>query len=576
MRPATNTAAYLTRLLRYARAKHPFLLANAALGLVSVSLELVAMASVLPLSLLAAGERLPAEGAWARIYGVLGAEPAFPAALMFFLAAFALRLLTQFASQAIAVRVGKRVQAELSSHAFGTIVRDLSLREIDDKSAGHFIALAGDETARAGAIVTTLNELPAAAFLVLLYLGTTLAFSWRLGLAVLVFLGIVLLCLRNTLRQSQLLGERQLGEAKIAHSIFLDTLNGLRSVRALSAEAFVTAKYEDIIHRYTTTHYLIELLKFAARLVPAIVLIACAVIATGAGRLAVAHPSELALVVTGLAFLLRFFPAAGNLLSLLMFLATNVRGASDVTHLLETAPHQEQAGAQRLDAPVHTVEFRAVHFGYRPGAPVLRDFSAVLRKGRSYALVGPSGAGKTTLFDLMLGFYPPDAGEVCVNGVPVPRIENPWLRAHVVLVGQQITVFNDTIANNVRFGAGASDAVLRSACQAALVDEFAQGFPAGFETLLSFQGANLSGGQRQRIGIARGLLRDADVLLLDESTAGLDAEARDRIADNILRLYADRIVVFATHDKDLMSRVDEVIALEGYDKSSPAAATRST
>src|SRR6185369_11616922 len=113
------------------------------------------------------------DSAWGRVFGFFGAEPTFPAALMFFLGAFSLRLATHFLSQAIAVRVGKRVQAELSSRAFGTVVRDLSLREIDDKSAGHFITLAGDETARAGAIATTLNELPAALFLVLLYLGTT-------------------------------------------------------------------------------------------------------------------------------------------------------------------------------------------------------------------------------------------------------------------------------------------------------------------------------------------------------------------------------------------------------------------
>src|SRR6185369_6094388 len=174
--------------------------------------------------------------------------------------------------------------------------------------------------------------------------------------------------------------------------------------------------------------------------------------------LAVANPAELAFIVTALAFVMRFFPAAGNLLSLLLFLSTNVRGAADVTYLLETAPHQDHAGTLKLEAPVDSIEFRGVDFGYRAGFPVLRNFSAVLRKGRSYALVGPSGAGKTTLFDLMLGFYPPDAGEVFVNGVPVSRIENPWLRAHIVLVGQQVAVFNDTIANNVRFGAVAPDA----------------------------------------------------------------------------------------------------------------------
>jgi ABC-type bacteriocin/lantibiotic exporter with double-glycine peptidase domain len=176
-------------------------------------------------------------------------------------------------------------------------------------------------------------------------------------------------------------------------------------------------------------------------------------------------------------------------------------------------------------------------------------------------VVGASGSGKTTFFDLLLGFYAPDRGEVCVNGMPVQRIDNPSLRARIVLVGQQVAIFNDSIAGNVRFGAEASEQQIRAACQAACVEDFVQALPERYETLLSFQGSNLSGGQRQRIGIARGLLRDAEVLLLDECTAGLDPETRDRVVSNILRLYRDRIVVFATHDKEVVSHVSEVLSL---------------
>ena len=560
--PRSFSIDYLKRLLAFAVREHPVMLANLALALMSILLELAAIASVLPLSTIAAGGQIAADSAWASAFAKLGLAVSFSALLVYFVALFSLRLVTLFLNQATSVYLGKRVQADLSSRAFEKLVKDLSLREIDRRSAGHFISLAGDETARAGAIVIAFNQMVAATLLAGVYLATIVVFSPWLGVAVVGFLAVALASLRGTIRRSQMLSARQLDEAKVAHSVFLDALNGLRSVRALSAEAFVTSKYDEIIRRYTKTHFMIDTLAFAAKLVPALILLAAVGIAAAAGRLSVASPAGLAVVVTALAFLLRFFPAAGQVLTLMMRLLADLRAASDVTHLLDTAPAGHAARGRRpFTGPVEALELRRVSFSYKSEKPVLRSFSAELRRGRSYALVGPSGSGKTTIFDLLLGFYSPDAGEVLVNGVPMRDIDDRQLRSHVVLVGQQVTILNDTVVNNVRFGKDAPLADVKAACAAACIDEFIAGLPDGHETMLSFQGANLSGGQRQRIAIARALLRNPGVLLLDESTTGLDAETRDRVVDNILALCKDRIVVFASHDRELVSRVDEAIAL---------------
>jgi ABC-type multidrug transport system fused ATPase/permease subunit len=556
------SSAYLAKLLRFCLARHPVLVANTALALVSVLLELAAMASVLPLSLLATGEKIPPDSAWGQVYRWLAPDPGFATGLLLFLALFALRLLTQFANQSVAVHAGKRVQAELGARAFGAIARDLSLKEIDEKTSGYFMSLAGDEAARSGNLVLVLNQIIGTALLAGLYFAAVWAYSWRLGLFVTAFIAVVMAGLRSTLQKAQRLGERQALESRVVNSVFLDALTGLRSVRALSAEAFVIAKYESLLHDYTRTHFFIEVLRFTAKLIPALILLLCVGGAALAGRLQAATPQDLAVIVTGLAFLLRFFPAAGEVLSTFMYLLTYLRGAADVTELASTpSATAGQAPGLALQPPVHTLEFRQVCFGYGPGRPVMEDFSATLRSGRSYAVVGASGSGKTTFFDLLLGFYAPDRGEVCVNGMPLQRIDNPSLRARIALVGQQVAIFNDSISGNVRFGAEASEQQVRAACQAACVEDFIQALPERYETLLSFQGSNLSGGQRQRIGIARGLLRDAEVLLLDECTAGLDPETRDRVVGNILRLYRDRIVVFATHDREVASQVDEVLSL---------------
>ena len=162
----------------------------------------------------------------------------------------------------------------------------------------------------------------------------------------------------------------------------------------------------------------------------------------------------------------------------------------------------------------------------------------------------------------MLGFYQPDAGTIRFNDVPLPEIGNRNIRKRVLLVGQQTTILNDTVYNNVRFGLDVRDAMVEEACVVACIDEDIRSFELKYETILSYQGSNLSGGQRQRIGIARAILRDPDVILLDESTSGLDAQTRDRVVGHILGRYKDRIVIFSTHDQVIMQRVDEIVTLE--------------
>ena len=562
---ASFSIDYLRRLLRFSLREHPVMLANLTLAFVSVLLELAAVAVLMPLSILATGVQVQPDSKWTQLFDAVGIELTFSSVLLCLLVVFALRLITQFLNQATSIFLGKRVQADLSARAFERLVKDMSLREFDARSAGHFISLAGDETARAGAIVIAFNQLLAATLLTAVYLAAMFYFSRYLGFGVVIFSVIALVSLRGTLRRSQFLSARQLEEAKIAHSVFLDSLNGLRSVRALSAESFVTSTYEQIIRQYTTTHFLIDTLGFAARLIPALILLVCILFVTSAGRLSIASPSELAVVVTALALLMRFFPGAGQILSLLMRLLADVRAASDVTHLLDPDPATQRVSDHRtIERGVQTLELRHISFSYKPFKPVLRNFSATLRRGRSYALVGPSGSGKTTVFDLLLGFYSPDSGEVLVNDVSVQELDNRKLRSVVILVGQQVTILNDTIANNIRFGSGARHTDVKAACVAACIDEYIETLPQGYETVLSFQGSNLSGGQRQRIAIARGLLRNPNALLLDETTTGLDAETRDQVIRNILGLYRDRIVVFATHDKDLVACVDEVISLPQY------------
>ena len=193
---------------------------------------------------------------------------------------------------------------------------------------------------------------------------------------------------------------------------------------------------------------------------------------------------------------------------------------------------------------------------------MLFNINLTLERGRSYAVVGRSGVGKSTLVDILLKFYQPTCGHLSMNGLPVSEVADSEVRRRVILVGQDSAIFDDTVKNNICLGLNADLPTVRAACQTACIDEFIEAMEDGYATRLQYRGANLSGGQRQRIAIARALLRNPDLLILDEGTSALDKATQVRVIEKILREYSDRIVVFVTHDPAVIARVDDVIDLE--------------
>jgi ABC-type bacteriocin/lantibiotic exporter with double-glycine peptidase domain len=217
-----------------------------------------------------------------------------------------------------------------------------------------------------------------------------------------------------------------------------------------------------------------------------------------------------------------------------------------------------------------------VGFSYEHDKEVLRGVRMRLERSNSYALVGLSGSGKSTLLDLLLGFYAIDQGRLLINDVPIERISYVELRSKVMLLSQDSAIFNDTVANNLRFGRDAAPEEIDRACRIACIDDFIATLPQGYATRLSYRGSNLSGGQKQRIGIARAVLRRPDLLLLDESTSALDANTRARVVENLLEEFRDRIVLFVTHDAFVMSRVNHVIDMGAINHAAAGAGAERT
>lgn len=211
------------------------------------------------------------------------------------------------------------------------------------------------------------------------------------------------------------------------------------------------------------------------------------------------------------------------------------------------------------------IRFDAVDFAYpaRPNTLALRRFSLHIRPGETVALVGPSGAGKTTVFQLLLRFYDPQSGQISLDGVPLPQMDPQVFRRLLALVPQEPMIFADTVLANIRFGKpGATEAEVERAARAAAAWEFISALPQGLNTYVGERGIMLSGGQKQRIAIARAILRDAPVLLLDEATSALDAESELAVQHAVDQLSATRTTLVIAHRLATVKKADRIIVMD--------------
>ena len=235
-----------------------------------------------------------------------------------------------------------------------------------------------------------------------------------------------------------------------------------------------------------------------------------------------------------------------------------------IDELLAIEPDIESPPDAVLPATFHgSVELDRVTFSYHPGTPVLHRISLALEPGEVVSLAGPTGSGKTTVTRLVPRFYDPDAGRVLVGGHDVRTLDLPFLRRQVAVVNQEVFLFHGSVRDNILFGRpDAGDAELRTAARAANAEEFIGALPDGWDTVVGDRGVRLSGGQRQRIAIARALLKDAPILILDEATSSVDAETEDLIQEAMQRLLSGRTALVIAHRRSTIERADRVVVME--------------
>jgi ATP-binding cassette, subfamily B, bacterial MsbA len=263
------------------------------------------------------------------------------------------------------------------------------------------------------------------------------------------------------------------------------------------------------------------------------------------------------------AFLMAYEPAK-RLARLNIELNSNLVGARMLLEVVDS-PASELSDDDKpaLTLADSRVELRDVSFAYRPDEPVLNRMSFVAEPGKVTALVGPSGGGKSTVLALLLRFYEVSEGEILIDGQSISAVSRRSLRQQTAYVGQDVYLFRDSIRANIAFGRpGATEAEIIDAAKAACAHDFIMSFPLGYDTPVGEHGAQLSGGQRQRVAVARALIRNAPIILLDEATAALDSESEKAVQEAIEHLCRNRTTIVIAHRLHTIMHADAILVVE--------------
>ncbi|MCL5005016.1 MAG: ABC transporter ATP-binding protein/permease [Acidobacteria bacterium] len=402
-------------------------------------------------------------------------------------------------------------------------------------------------------------------FTLIALLAVLFHFDWKLALSSFVLVPLVVLPTANigrSIRRSSRSSQDRMADI---NNLVQETLTGIGIVKAFVMEHFEVARFKAATHRLLRTN--MRWVRAQAATAPLMELLT---MVTVAGLLLYERNEILhhAQTMGGfLAFIYALF-RMGEPIKRLTGVNNAVQqavGASEqVFQFLQVRPEvNEKPSAIELPPFQHEIVFDNVDFEYEPGVPLLQGVSLRIRKGEVVALVGSSGAGKTTLASLIPRFYDATRGQILIDGHDIRDVKLRSLRSQVGMVTQGTILFNDTIFNNICYGNGycRKEEVVEAA-RAALAHDFIMEKTEGYETVIGERGQRLSGGQRQRLAIARALLKDSPILILDEATSELDTESEALVQKALSNLMAGRTVLVIAHRLSTVRRADRIVVLD--------------
>jgi ATP-binding cassette, subfamily B, bacterial MsbA len=460
--------------------------------------------------------------------------------------------------------VGRQVIKGLRQDVFSHYLR-LPTAYLDRQQSGHLLSkLTNNIEMVAAAATTAAISLISDSLTILALLVTLFYMNWRLAVFCIIAAPIIAWLMKIANRSFRRYSERIQNSMGDITRVAKEAIDAHRLIKIFNAEDHQTERFERVNeHNRVSNMKLIRARAISNPVVQCIASIALASVLFVAIRQVFTHDLRVDEFFGFLTALMLIPSPLRSLVSMSGPLQQGIAAGQSVFEIIDH-PTEGGGGPIELRRARGEIEFRNVSFAYDGDkGDVLREVSFHVRPGETVAIVGPSGGGKTTLAGLVPRFYDVQQGAVLLDGIDVREYRLKDLRSQVSLVSQDVVLFNDTIRNNIAFNAvDKSEAEVEAAARAANVMEFVAQLPMGLDTPLTDRGQNFSGGQRQRISIARALLKDSPVLILDEATASLDNESERRVQQELGILMRGRTTLVIAHRLSTVEGADRIIVLE--------------
>lgn len=404
-------------------------------------------------------------------------------------------------------------------------------------------------------------------FLLVGYIVALFSISVKLTLFALIVIPITGIFLGMT--QKKLKRDASDSQTRLSNlmSIMDEAFGGMRVVKAFIAEKFIGNKFltENQAYKKSSFGYAVRR-ELSSPFSEVVGVSMVASLLLFGGSLILTDNSELTASLF-IAYIALFSQVVRPAKTIAQAISTSQRGIASgerVLKIIEMQPViQDAENATEINEFSEKISFKNVSFAYDVETPVLKNIDFEISKGKTIALVGPSGGGKSTIADLIPRFYDPTNGQILIDGIDIKTISQESLREQMGVVTQEAILFNDTIFNNISFGSEVTKEEVNAAAKIANAHDFIMEQPNGYETSIGDRGGKLSGGQRQRISIARAILKNPPILLLDEATSALDTESEKLVQDALFKLMKNRTSLVIAHRLSTIQNADEILVIKG-------------
>lgn len=480
---------------------------------------------------------------------------------------YLLRSGLQFVRSYMAHIAGWGVVADLRKLVYNHLQR-LNLRFYEDKQTGQMMSRVVNDTDLFEQLIA--HAVPELIVNILTFAGVGVvlfSLNWKLTLFSMLPIPLVIFSLRlyaKRVRPAFVFRQKELGEL---NAILNDNISGIREIKAFTQETVALEKVGSRVEHYRKS--LLNALKLMATFHPFVEFtssIGTLVVIYFGGRLVVQGGLPIADLVAFFLYLDLFYQPVRNLSVAWESVQTALAASDRVTELLQEQPEPHHLpGNIPLEGPVRgQIRFENVCFHYSEGENVLEGINLDIPAKSVVALVGPTGVGKSTMVSLIPRFYDVTEGKISLDGHDIRNLGLEDLRKQISIVLQDVFLFHGTVRENLLFGKpDASETEMMDAARTANAHDFIQQLPNGYDTLIGERGIKLSGGQKQRISIARAILKDAPILILDEATSSVDTETELLIQQALERLMVGRTVILIAHRLSTIRNADQIVVLEG-------------